>query len=114
MSTTVLISGASSGIGRLAAHRLADAGHTVYAGMRAIADRNEAAAQEARDYSAEHGISLTWTGSPADPLARQDAQRAHGPAQRGAARETRDSSPVERSRAALALSPPRPGPLRTR
>ena len=47
MSKTVLISGASSGIGSLAAHLLADAGHTVHAGMRDVAGRNRAAAQAA-------------------------------------------------------------------
>jgi NAD(P)-dependent dehydrogenase (short-subunit alcohol dehydrogenase family) len=44
----ILISGASSGFGALAARALADAGHTVYAGMRNVADRPEAA--EARSY----------------------------------------------------------------
>jgi len=57
--TTILISGASSGIGNLAAHRLADAGHTVYAGMRTIADRNKAAAEEAEAYAENlHAIEL--------------------------------------------------------
>lgn len=58
MSKVILISGASSGFGALSAHLLADAGHTVYAGMRNIADRNAQAAQEAADYSARHGVDL--------------------------------------------------------
>lgn len=47
MSKVVLISGASSGFGALTAHTLADAGHTVFAGMRDMAGRNASAAAEA-------------------------------------------------------------------
>ncbi|WP_410574931.1 SDR family oxidoreductase [Amycolatopsis sp. cmx-4-61] len=39
-SQVILITGASSGFGNLAAQALARAGHIVYAGMRATADRN--------------------------------------------------------------------------
>jgi NAD(P)-dependent dehydrogenase (short-subunit alcohol dehydrogenase family) len=45
--STILISGASSGFGALTARALADAGHTVYAGMRDVAGRNAPAAAEA-------------------------------------------------------------------
>ncbi|WP_328333130.1 SDR family oxidoreductase [Kribbella sp. NBC_00382] len=55
---TILISGASSGFGALTAHALADAGHTVYAGMRGIAGRNASAAAEAKQYSGERGVDL--------------------------------------------------------
>ncbi|MFC5265019.1 SDR family oxidoreductase [Kribbella qitaiheensis] len=58
MSKTILISGASSGFGALTAHALADAGHTVYAGMRDVAGRNAAAAAEAKQYSDEHNVNL--------------------------------------------------------
>jgi NAD(P)-dependent dehydrogenase (short-subunit alcohol dehydrogenase family) len=58
MSKTILISGASSGFGALTARLLADAGHTVYAGMRDVTGRNAEAAKAAADYSAEHSVTL--------------------------------------------------------
>ncbi|HEY0692362.1 MAG TPA: SDR family oxidoreductase [Kribbella sp.] len=58
MSKTILISGASSGFGALTARALADAGHTVYAGMRDVAGRNAAKAQEAKQYSSENKVDL--------------------------------------------------------
>ncbi|WP_035855363.1 SDR family oxidoreductase [Cryptosporangium arvum] len=47
----ILITGASSGFGAMTAKALADAGHTVYAGMRNIADRNRRAAETAGEYA---------------------------------------------------------------
>lgn len=55
---TVLISGASSGFGALTAMALADAGHTVYAGMRNAATRPEAV--RAREYGL-HPVELDVT-----------------------------------------------------
>lgn len=52
----VLITGASSGFGAMTARALADAGHTVYAGMRNVADRNRDAAAEAGGYA--HVVEL--------------------------------------------------------
>jgi NAD(P)-dependent dehydrogenase (short-subunit alcohol dehydrogenase family) len=46
MSKTILITGTSTGFGKLTAITLAKAGHTVIAGMRGINGKNEAAAQE--------------------------------------------------------------------
>jgi NAD(P)-dependent dehydrogenase (short-subunit alcohol dehydrogenase family) len=48
--STILISGASSAFGAMTARHLHDAGHTVFAGMRAIADRNAEAARAATEY----------------------------------------------------------------
>jgi NAD(P)-dependent dehydrogenase (short-subunit alcohol dehydrogenase family) len=58
MNKTILISGASSGFGALTARALADAGHTVYAGMRDVAGRNATKAEEAKQYSNEHKVDL--------------------------------------------------------
>lgn len=58
MSDVVVITGASSGFGALTARALADAGHTVYAGMRETAGRNAAHVREVADYSVQHGVDL--------------------------------------------------------
>jgi len=61
MSTTgnvVVITGASSGFGALTARALADAGHTVYAGMRQTTGRNAPQVQAAADYANKHHVDL--------------------------------------------------------
>lgn len=55
---TILVTGASSGIGALTCRRLADAGHSVFAGIRQAVTTNTAAADETRAYSAEHAVRL--------------------------------------------------------
>ena len=54
----VLITGASSGYGALAARALARAGHTVYASMRQTTGRNAAQVVAAAEYAREHGVDL--------------------------------------------------------
>lgn len=55
---TIIVTGASSGIGALSCRRLADAGYRVFAGMRQTTGRNKAAADEARSYASDQGVHL--------------------------------------------------------
>jgi NAD(P)-dependent dehydrogenase (short-subunit alcohol dehydrogenase family) len=56
--SVVLITGASTGIGRLAAETAARAGHTVYAGMREMATRNAPAAEAIKSIAAKEKLLL--------------------------------------------------------
>ncbi len=58
MSKVIVISGAGSGFGALSARALADAGNTVYAGIREITGRNAVRVAEAERYAGEHGVDL--------------------------------------------------------
>lgn len=54
----VVVTGASSGFGAMTARELAQNGHVVHAGMRDVAGRNAAAAQEATAWADAHGADL--------------------------------------------------------
>lgn len=54
----IVVTGASSGFGAMTARALATAGHTVYAGMRAIETRNAKAVADAAAFATEHNVDL--------------------------------------------------------
>ena len=58
MKNVIVITGASSGFGALAARALARAGHAVYASMRETTGRNAPQVKEVEQYATEHGVDL--------------------------------------------------------
>jgi NAD(P)-dependent dehydrogenase (short-subunit alcohol dehydrogenase family) len=58
MSQIIVITGASSGFGRLTADALARAGHTVYASMRDVAGRNASQFTEATKFAKDNKVDL--------------------------------------------------------
>jgi NAD(P)-dependent dehydrogenase (short-subunit alcohol dehydrogenase family) len=74
MGKTIVITGAGSGFGALAARALARAGHTVYAGMRNTEGRNADRVTDARTYAAEHDVDLRTV--ELDVLSQESADAA--------------------------------------
>lgn len=58
MKQVIVITGASSGFGRLAANALAKAGHTVYASMRHTTGRNAAAVADIEEFARDNKVDL--------------------------------------------------------
>jgi NAD(P)-dependent dehydrogenase (short-subunit alcohol dehydrogenase family) len=58
MKQVIVITGASSGFGRLSANALANAGHTVYASMRDTAGRNAAQVADVEKYARDYSVDL--------------------------------------------------------
>jgi NAD(P)-dependent dehydrogenase (short-subunit alcohol dehydrogenase family) len=80
VTKTILITGASSGFGEMTAYRLADAGHTVYASMRTLADDK---VEQARTYAIEHGVDIRTVALDVQKQASVDAAVAHVIAEQG-------------------------------
>src|SRR5258708_9374620 len=58
MAETMLVTGSNSGFGRLMVETLARQGYTVFAGMRAVADKNAPAAEELRALAQREQLAL--------------------------------------------------------
>jgi NAD(P)-dependent dehydrogenase (short-subunit alcohol dehydrogenase family) len=58
MKKVIVVTGASSGFGLMAAQHLALAGHIVYAAMRETAGRNAPQVERTRQFSSENGVDL--------------------------------------------------------
>ncbi len=58
MKQVIIITGASSGFGRLSANALAKAGHTVYASMRGTTGRNAAQVADVEKFARDNGVDL--------------------------------------------------------
>ncbi|MCA6103264.1 SDR family oxidoreductase [Bradyrhizobium australafricanum] len=58
MKQVIVITGASSGFGRLTANALAKAGHTVYASMRHTTGRNAAAVADIEEFARDNKVDL--------------------------------------------------------
>jgi NAD(P)-dependent dehydrogenase (short-subunit alcohol dehydrogenase family) len=81
MTQIIIITGASSGFGRLAAHAMAKSGHTAYAGMRDTAGRNAPQVEALQAYAAQTGVDLR-----AVELARSPNPRSRQPSPRSCRR----------------------------
>jgi NAD(P)-dependent dehydrogenase (short-subunit alcohol dehydrogenase family) len=58
MRSIILITGASSGFGAVAARALARSGHTVYASMRGTTGRNAKQVKEVQKFASENNLDL--------------------------------------------------------
>jgi len=58
MKQVIVITGASSGFGALAARALAQAGHTVYASMRETTGRNSPRVEAVKKFATENNADL--------------------------------------------------------
>ena len=74
MREVILITGASSGFGELAAKALAKSGHIVYASMRDTAGKSAEKVRELAAYAAEHCCDLLTT--ELDVSSQESADRA--------------------------------------
>ena len=71
MNNIIVITGASSGFGALAARALARAGHIVYASMRETKGRNAPQVEEARKFAKENHGFVTSMRRALEPLVKR-------------------------------------------
>jgi len=83
MQQTIVITGASSGFGRLSANALAKAGHIVYASMRDTKGRNAAQVADVRKYAIDSKVDLRAIELDVGSQASADAAIAQIVAEQG-------------------------------
>jgi NAD(P)-dependent dehydrogenase (short-subunit alcohol dehydrogenase family) len=83
MKQVIVITGASSGFGRLSANALAKAGHIVYASMRGTKGRNAAQVADVEKYAADNNVDLRAIELDVGSQASADAAIAQIVAEQG-------------------------------
>jgi NAD(P)-dependent dehydrogenase (short-subunit alcohol dehydrogenase family) len=83
MQQVIVITGASSGFGRLSANALAKAGHIVYASMRDTKGRNAAQVADVEQYAADNKVDLRAIELDVGSQASADAAIAQMVAEQG-------------------------------
>jgi NAD(P)-dependent dehydrogenase (short-subunit alcohol dehydrogenase family) len=83
MKQVIVITGASSGFGRLSANALARAGHIVYASMRGTTGRNAAQVADVEKYAADNKVDLRAIELDVGSQASADAAIAQIVAEQG-------------------------------
>jgi len=79
MAKTIFVTGTSTGFGKLIALTLAQAGHTVIAGMRGVGDKNKAAADELAAVSNIHVVEIDVTRDASVSASFEQALTQYGP-----------------------------------